>query len=58
MTIIKIVPNNPLGPYPQLLLYRQLGSEPIRNKINKIIRIVPNITILFLVENELVHTSF
>ena len=41
-TIIKIVPNIPLGPYPQPELCGHDGKAPMSNKIKMIIRIVPN----------------
>ena len=42
----------PPGPYPQLLLYPQVGRTPINASINRIINIVPRlITSSFLSSN-------
>lgn len=43
-----MIPSPPLGPYPQLALWPQVGSAPTNARIRMTIRIVPSITVAFV----------
>jgi hypothetical protein len=56
MIIINITPKMPEGKYPHPELYGHFGNAPIRNKIKRTIKIVPNIN--FSLINNPQQTSF
>jgi hypothetical protein len=51
-TISRTSPNPPLGMYPQLLLYGQVGRAPSNNRTRTTIKIVPMEILLAILNSQ------